>query len=76
MKGIMLNFEKLVKEISSKEAPEARAYLRVLGEELGYLKLSDFKLLGHLILRSFKTLQAVPEKVGVRNADEPILDSK
>ncbi|KAJ6659193.1 hypothetical protein lerEdw1_019238 [Lerista edwardsae] len=63
MKGIMLNFEKLVKEIGSKETPEARAYLSVLGEELGYLKLNDFKLLGHLFLRTFKTLQAVPEKI-------------
>ncbi|XP_053141166.1 apolipoprotein B-100 [Hemicordylus capensis] len=63
MKGIMLNFEKLVNEIISKETPEARAYLRVVGEELGYLKLSDLKLLGKLILRSFKTLQTVPEKI-------------
>ncbi|KAH0621946.1 hypothetical protein JD844_023712 [Phrynosoma platyrhinos] len=63
MKGIMLNFEKLVKEITSKESPEAKAYLRILGEELGYLKLSDIKLLGNLILRSIKTLQTVPEKI-------------
>uniref|UniRef100_A0A8C0UQM8 Apolipoprotein B n=1 Tax=Cyanistes caeruleus TaxID=156563 RepID=A0A8C0UQM8_CYACU len=35
MKGIILNLEKLIKELGSKEAPEGRAYLRILGEELG-----------------------------------------
>lgn len=63
MKGIILNLEKLIKELSSKEAPEGRAYLRILGEELGYMKLNDFKLLGSLILKSVKTLQTVPEMV-------------
>ncbi|NXY41420.1 APOB protein, partial [Ceuthmochares aereus] len=63
MKGIMLNFEKLLKELRNKEAPEGRAYLRILGEELGYMKLSDFKLLGSMILKSIKTLQTVPEMI-------------
>uniref|UniRef100_A0A8C0ZCU9 Apolipoprotein B n=1 Tax=Cyanistes caeruleus TaxID=156563 RepID=A0A8C0ZCU9_CYACU len=49
MKGIILNLEKLIKELGSKEAPEGRAYLRILGEELGYIKLNDFKLLGMFI---------------------------
>uniref|UniRef100_A0A452GGR4 Vitellogenin domain-containing protein n=1 Tax=Gopherus agassizii TaxID=38772 RepID=A0A452GGR4_9SAUR len=40
MKGIMLNFEKLIKEMGNKEVPEARAYLRILGEELGIFALS------------------------------------
>uniref|UniRef100_A0A803VIU5 Apolipoprotein B n=1 Tax=Ficedula albicollis TaxID=59894 RepID=A0A803VIU5_FICAL len=62
-KGIILNLEKLIKELSSKEAPEGRAYLRILGEELGYMKLNDFKLLGSLILKSVKTLQTVPEMI-------------
>ncbi|KFP55088.1 Apolipoprotein B-100, partial [Cathartes aura] len=63
MKGIMLNLEKLIKELSNKEAPEGRAYLRILGEELGYMKLNDFKLLGSMILKSVKTLQTVPEMI-------------
>uniref|UniRef100_A0A674HM16 Apolipoprotein B n=1 Tax=Taeniopygia guttata TaxID=59729 RepID=A0A674HM16_TAEGU len=63
MKGIILNLEKLIKELGSKEAPEGRAYLRILGEELGYMKLNDFKLLGSLILKSAKTLQTVPEMI-------------
>ncbi|KAK4824804.1 hypothetical protein QYF61_019472 [Mycteria americana] len=63
MKGIILNLEKLIKELSNKEAPEGRAYLRILGEELGYMKLNDFKLLGNMILKSVKTLQTIPEMI-------------
>ncbi|NXU55395.1 APOB protein, partial [Turnix velox] len=63
VKGIMLNLEKLIKELSSKEAPEGKAYLRILGEELGYLKLNDFKLLGSMMLKSIKILQTVPEMI-------------
>ncbi|XP_039916301.1 apolipoprotein B-100 [Hirundo rustica] len=63
MKGMILNLEKLIKELGSKEAPEGRAYLRILGEELGYMKLNDFKLLGSMILKSVKTLQTVPEMI-------------
>lgn len=69
MKGIMLNFEKLIKEMGNKEVPEARAYLRILGEELGYMKLNDFKLMGNVILKSIKTLQAIPEKVCFSSAE-------
>ncbi|XP_077167786.1 apolipoprotein B-100 [Paroedura picta] len=63
MKSIMLNFEKLIKDMSVREAPEATAFLRILNEEVGYLKFSDFKLLGNLILKSFKTLLNIPEKL-------------
>ncbi|KAL7988083.1 hypothetical protein Chor_007002 [Crotalus horridus] len=63
MKGIMLNFEKLVKEISNKPTPDVKAYFRVFQEELGYLKFSDIKLLGNVILKSFKTLQSIPQKI-------------
>ncbi|XP_075779540.1 apolipoprotein B-100 [Pelodiscus sinensis] len=63
MKAIMLNFQKLIKEMGNKEIPEGRAYLRILGEELGYMKLNDLNLLGNVILKSIKTLQAIPEKI-------------
>ncbi|XP_068017431.1 apolipoprotein B-100 isoform X2 [Melanerpes formicivorus] len=63
MKGIMLNLEKLIKELGKKEAPEGRAYLRIMGEELGYMKLNDFKLLGSMILKSAKILQSIPEMI-------------
>ncbi|NXP50758.1 APOB protein, partial [Heliornis fulica] len=63
MKGLVLNLEKLIKELSNKEAPEGRAYLRILGEELGYMKLNDFKLLGSMMIKSIKTLQTFPEMI-------------
>ncbi|XP_060089443.1 apolipoprotein B-100 [Heteronotia binoei] len=63
MESIMLNFERLIKDVAIRDTPEATAFLRILGEEVGYLKLSDFKLLGNLILKSFKTLQSIPEKI-------------
>ncbi|XP_013912868.1 PREDICTED: apolipoprotein B-100-like, partial [Thamnophis sirtalis] len=64
MKGIMLNFEKMLKEISSKQqTPDVKAYFRIFQEELGYLKLSDINLLGNVILKSFKTLQSIPQKI-------------
>ncbi|NWJ03200.1 APOB protein, partial [Crypturellus undulatus] len=63
MKAIMLNLEKLIKELSNKKVPEGRAYLRILGEELGYMKLNDFKLLGSMILKSIKTVQGIPEMI-------------
>jgi len=49
--------------LSKKEAPEGRAFLRILGEELGYMKLNDFKLLGSVALECIKTLQRIPEIV-------------
>ncbi|XP_048355049.1 apolipoprotein B-100 [Sphaerodactylus townsendi] len=63
MKGIMLNLQKLIEDMATRETPEATAFLRILGEEVGYLKLSDFKLLGNLILKGFKTLASIPEKI-------------
>ncbi|XP_054825988.1 apolipoprotein B-100 [Eublepharis macularius] len=63
MKEIVLNFEKLIKDMATRETPEATAFLRIFEEEVGYLKLSDFKLLGNLVLKSFKTLQSIPEKI-------------
>ncbi|XP_038607568.1 apolipoprotein B-100 isoform X1 [Tachyglossus aculeatus] len=63
MKGIMVSIEKLVKEMQSKEAPEANAYLRILGDELGYLKLSDLKFLGRLLFKSANTLQTIPRMI-------------
>ncbi|XP_051468946.1 apolipoprotein B-100 [Apus apus] len=63
LKGIMFNLEKLMKELRHKKIPEGRAYLRILGEELGYMKLSDFKFLGQIILESIKALLATPEMI-------------
>ncbi|KAJ8377729.1 hypothetical protein AAFF_G00254020 [Aldrovandia affinis] len=45
MREIARNANKLVKELQSQESPEATAYLRIMGAELGYLKTSDLKSL-------------------------------
>ncbi|XP_058935120.1 apolipoprotein B-100 [Kogia breviceps] len=61
--GIMLNAEKLIKDLKSKDFPEARAYLHILGEELGFVKLQDLQLLGRLLLNGARTLQGVPQMI-------------
>ncbi|XP_077008302.1 apolipoprotein B-100 [Tamandua tetradactyla] len=62
--GIMLNVEKLIKDLKSSEAPEARAYLRILGEELGFIQLQDVQLLGRLLLNAARYLQGIPQMIG------------
>ncbi|XP_023367580.1 apolipoprotein B-100 [Otolemur garnettii] len=62
--GIMLNVEKLIKDLKSKGVPEARAYLRILGEELGFVRLRDLQYLGRLLLTSARTLQGIPQMIG------------
>ncbi|KAK1333256.1 hypothetical protein QTO34_006797 [Cnephaeus nilssonii] len=63
VKGIMLNVEKLIKDLKSKEFPEARAYFRILGEELGFVRLDDLQLLGRLLLNGVRTLRGIPHMV-------------
>ncbi|KAM3931862.1 apolipoprotein B-100 [Leptodactylus fuscus] len=63
MKAFLFNMEKLVKEVRSSDAPEAKAYLEILGKELGYLKLSDIKTLGNVMLKSFQSAQDLPAKI-------------
>ncbi|PNJ58664.1 APOB isoform 2 [Pongo abelii] len=62
--GMMLSVEKLIKDLKSKEVPEARAYLRILGEELGFARLHDLQLLGQLLLMGARTLQGIPQVIG------------
>ncbi|XP_066091149.1 apolipoprotein B-100 [Saccopteryx bilineata] len=62
--GIMLSVQKLIKDLKSKEFPEARAYLRILGEELGFVKLHDLQFLGRLLLNGARTLQGIPQMIG------------
>uniref|UniRef100_G1QIQ2 Apolipoprotein B-100 n=2 Tax=Hylobatidae TaxID=9577 RepID=G1QIQ2_NOMLE len=62
--GMMLSVDKLIKDLKSKEVPEARAYLRILGEELGFARLHDLQLLGKLLLMGARTLQGIPQMIG------------
>uniref|UniRef100_A0A8D2DWC7 Apolipoprotein B-100 n=1 Tax=Sciurus vulgaris TaxID=55149 RepID=A0A8D2DWC7_SCIVU len=62
--GIMPIVEKLINDLRSKEIPEARAYLRILGEELGFVRLQDLQLLGRLLLSGAHTLQGIHHMIG------------
>uniref|UniRef100_A0A8C5VZQ1 Apolipoprotein B-100 n=1 Tax=Microcebus murinus TaxID=30608 RepID=A0A8C5VZQ1_MICMU len=59
--GIMLSVEKLIKDLKSKDVPEARAYLRILGEELGFARLRDLKFLGELLLTNVPDSLSIPD---------------
>ncbi|XP_029409841.1 apolipoprotein B-100 isoform X2 [Nannospalax galili] len=61
--GIMPIVDKLIKDLKSKEVPEARAYLRILGEELGFVRLQDLQLLGRLLMNGARTLQGIPQMI-------------
>uniref|UniRef100_A0A4W3HYL5 Apolipoprotein B n=1 Tax=Callorhinchus milii TaxID=7868 RepID=A0A4W3HYL5_CALMI len=64
MKELMLNFQKMLKEIQTQAGtPEANAFLRILGNELGYVKFNDIKLLGDMLSRSSKYLQQLPVQI-------------
>lgn len=71
--GIMLNVERLIKDLKSKEFPEARAYLHILGEELGFVRLHDLQLLGKMLLNGVHTLAGIPQMV---SGSGPITDNE
>ncbi|KAM6180366.1 apolipoprotein B-100 [Erethizon dorsatum] len=62
--GIMPMVDKLLKDLKSRDIPEARAYLRILGKELGFFKLQDLQFLGRLLLSGAHTLQGIPQMIG------------
>uniref|UniRef100_A0A3P8XRE4 Vitellogenin domain-containing protein n=1 Tax=Esox lucius TaxID=8010 RepID=A0A3P8XRE4_ESOLU len=43
IRNIGHNFQKLVRELHSQDSPEAMAYLRILGDEVGYIKSSEIE---------------------------------
>merc|ERR1712142_393165 len=47
MREIGRNLNKLVKELKAQQTPEAMVYLRLLGNELGYLKTSDMEAMAY-----------------------------
>ncbi|XP_004839127.2 apolipoprotein B-100 [Heterocephalus glaber] len=61
--GIMPIVDKLIRDLQSRDMPEARAYLRILGRELGFFKLQDLQLLGKLLLSGARTLQGIPQMI-------------
>lgn len=47
VREIVRNFNKLVKDLQSQESPEAMAYLRIMGVELGYIKGNELKSIAY-----------------------------
>lgn len=43
MRDLRRNLNKLVQELKNAESPEATVYLRLLGNELGYLKTKEME---------------------------------
>lgn len=64
MREIVRNFNKLVKDLQSQESPEAMAYLRIMGAELGYIKGSDMKFIAeNAMLYADLFMRIIPSKV-------------
>uniref|UniRef100_A0A3P8U0I8 Vitellogenin domain-containing protein n=1 Tax=Amphiprion percula TaxID=161767 RepID=A0A3P8U0I8_AMPPE len=49
------NINKLVREVKSADSPEVMVYLRLLGNELGYLKTSEIEGMAYSIMRALMT---------------------
>lgn len=47
MREIGRNLNKLVRDLKTQESPEAMVYLRLLGNELGYLKTNEMEKMAY-----------------------------
>lgn len=64
MREIVRNFNKLVKDLQSQESPEAMAYLRIMGAELGYIKGSELKFIAdNALMYADIFMRLIPLKV-------------
>lgn len=64
MREIVRNFNKVFKDLQSQESPEAMAYLRIMGAELGYIKGSDLKSIAEsAMLYADLFMRIIPSKV-------------
>lgn len=64
MREIMNNFNKVVKDLQRQEAPEAMAYLRIMGNELGYIKGSELKFIAdNAVMYADILMRVIPSKV-------------
>uniref|UniRef100_A0A8C4FGP8 Vitellogenin domain-containing protein n=1 Tax=Dicentrarchus labrax TaxID=13489 RepID=A0A8C4FGP8_DICLA len=61
---IVRNFNKLVKDLQSQESPEATAYLRIMGTELGYIKGNELKSIAYnAMMYADIFMRIIPTKV-------------
>ncbi|XP_028996434.1 apolipoprotein B-100-like [Betta splendens] len=63
-KDILQNFNKLLKDLQSQESPEAMAYLRIMGDELGYAKGTELKAIAdYAVMYAEMLMKIIPAKV-------------
>lgn len=63
-KDIFQNFNKLVKDLQNQESPEAMAYLRIMGNELGYLRGNELKSIAdNAMMYAEVLMKIIPTKV-------------
>lgn len=64
MREIGRNFNKLVKDLQSQDSPEAMAYLRIMGNELGYIKGSELNsIAASAMMYADMFMRIIPVKV-------------
>lgn len=56
MRDLRRNLNKLVRELKNVESPEATVYLRLLGNELGYLKTKEMEDMVHSATMMFDSM--------------------
>lgn len=63
-RDIFQNFNKLVKDLQNQESPEAMAYLRIMGYELGYIKGNELKTFAdNAMMYAEILMKLIPTKV-------------
>ncbi|XP_069573252.1 apolipoprotein B-100-like [Brachyistius frenatus] len=67
VKEIVRNFNKLVKDLQSQETPEAMAYLKIMGVELGYIKNSDLKFMADNAMMYADIILNILPRMGIAN---------
>uniref|UniRef100_A0A8C8CZK7 Vitellogenin domain-containing protein n=1 Tax=Oncorhynchus tshawytscha TaxID=74940 RepID=A0A8C8CZK7_ONCTS len=73
MREIIRNFNKLAKDLQAQESPEAMAYLRIMGTELGYIKGSELKgIAQYAAMYAEILLKVMPTKKMVAGTDNEV----
>ncbi|XP_041660813.1 apolipoprotein B-100-like [Cheilinus undulatus] len=64
MREVTRNFNKLVKDLQSQDTPEAMAYLRIMGAEMGFIKGSELKFIAdNAMMYADIFMRIIPTKV-------------
>ncbi|KAG7239697.1 hypothetical protein INR49_028633 [Caranx melampygus] len=64
VREISRNFNNLIRQLYTQDSPEAMAYLRIMGAELGYIKGSDLQFLAdNAIMYADILIRIIPSKV-------------